>query len=99
MRTASDYPDRHASPCCPAFPCAMSQKILITRLVGLGDVASILIPAVGLIRAAHPESRIDVLTYQAGIELMSLHGGVGDVLGISEEQWPRDVIPATQSFL
>lgn len=77
----------------------MSQKILITRLVGLGDVASILIPAVGFIRAAHPESRIDVLTYQAGIELMSLHGGVGDVLGISEEQWPRDVIPATQSFL
>ncbi|MER1939720.1 hypothetical protein ABS755_03280 [Castellaniella sp. FW104-16D08] len=46
-----------------------------------------------------PSSTIDVLTYGAGIELMSLCPDIGDILGITQEQWPRDLIPATQSFL
>lgn len=77
----------------------MARRILITRLAGLGDVASILIPAVRLVREREPDAAIDVLTYAAGIELMSLCEEVGDVLGITQEQWPRDLIPATQSFL
>ncbi len=77
----------------------MPRKILITRLVGLGDVASILIPAARLVRAAEPDARIDVLTYQAGVELMSLSRDVDNVLSVSAEQWPRDLYPATQSFL
>jgi len=77
----------------------MAQKILITRLAGLGDVASILIPAVGMIRRAEPDAVIDVLTYGAGVELMSLYPEVNDVLGITPDQWPRDLLPATQSFL
>lgn len=77
----------------------MTRKILITRLAGLGDVASILIPAVHLIRKQEPDAIIDVLTYGAGIELMSLCPDVSNVLGITQEQWPRDLIPATQSFL
>lgn len=78
---------------------SMSQKILITRLVGLGDVASILIPAARMVRRAEPQAQIDVLTYQAGVELMSLCKDVNNVLSITEEQWPRDLEPATQSFL
>ncbi len=77
----------------------MARKILITRLAGLGDVASILIPAVRLIRKQEPDAVIDVLTYGAGIELMALCPDIGDVLGITQEQWPRDLVPATQSFL
>jgi ADP-heptose:LPS heptosyltransferase len=77
----------------------MARKILITRLAGLGDVASILIPAVRLVHDKEPDATIDVLTHGAGIELMSLCGEVSDVLGITPEQWPRDLIPATQSFL
>lgn len=77
----------------------VSNKILITRLVGLGDVASILIPAVRLLKSANPDASIDVLTYQAGVELMSLSADVSNVLSISAEQWPSDLLPATQSFL
>ncbi|MFT0531236.1 hypothetical protein ACMHYJ_00175 [Castellaniella hirudinis] len=77
----------------------MPEKLLITRLAGLGDVASILIPAVsGLSRAAAPDTVIDVLTYDAGIELMDLVPIVTDVLGITPEQWPRDLTPAMESF-
>lgn len=77
----------------------MTEKILITRLVGLGDVASILIPAVHLVRAAEPKAQIDVLTYEAGVELMSLCDEVTNVLRVSQEQWPSDLMPATESFL
>lgn len=77
----------------------MARKILITRLVGLGDVAAILVPAVHLVRQAEPSAQIDVLTYQAGVEIMSLCKDVTNVLSISPEQWPRDLMPATQSFL
>jgi len=47
-------------------------KILVIRMMGLGDVASILIPAVKLIRAQNPSAKISVLTYQAGVELMEI---------------------------
>lgn len=77
----------------------MVKKILITRLVGLGDVASILIPAVRMVSRAEPEAQIDVLTFNAGAELMSLCTEVDNVLRITQEQWPRDLRPATQSFL
>lgn len=77
----------------------MTKKILITRLMGLGDVASVLIPAVRLVRQSEPDACIDVLTHGPGIELMSLDGNVSDVLGVSRDQWPRDLIPATKSFL
>lgn len=77
----------------------MAKKILITRLAGLGDVACILIPAVRLIRRSEPAAQIDVLTYGAGVELMSLCEDVANVLSISEEQWPRDLLSATESFV
>lgn len=77
----------------------MAKKILMTRLAGLGDVAAILIPAVRLVHQQTPDATIDVLSYGAGIELMSLCPDIGDVLGITQEQWPRDLAPATQSFL
>lgn len=77
----------------------MARKILITRLVGLGDVAAILVPAVRLVRRAEPSAQIDVLTYQAGVEIMSLCKDVTNVLSITQEQWPADLLQATQSFL
>lgn len=77
----------------------MAQNILITRLVGLGDVASILLPAVRMVRRAEPDARIDVLTYQAGVELMSLCPDVNNVLSVSAEQWPSDLDAALPHFL
>lgn len=77
----------------------MSQKILITRLAGLGDVASILLPAARWMRTQHPDAVIDVLTYAAGTELMTLSPDVNNVLGITQAQWPSDLQSATEQFL
>jgi ADP-heptose:LPS heptosyltransferase len=74
-------------------------KILLIRLMGLGDVASILIPAVPLVARQYPGARIHVLTHGAGGELMSLVPGVEQVHVIAPHQWPADIGPAVQSFL
>lgn len=73
-------------------------KILVIRFMGLGDVASILVPAVKRLKRQMPEAVVDVLTYGAGVELMQLMDEVHAVLGVAPEQWPGDLQPAMQSF-
>lgn len=72
-------------------------------MMGFGDVASILIPAVKLVRQQYADSGmpvdIDVMTYGAGIELMALSPEVNNVLAVSAEQWPDDLGAAIQSFM
>lgn len=74
-------------------------KILLIRMMGLGDVASILIPAVKLVRHHYPQSSIHVLTYGAGNELMELVPEVDAVLAVTPEQWPSDLDAAIQCFM
>jgi ADP-heptose:LPS heptosyltransferase len=74
-------------------------KILLIRMMGLGDVASILIPAVKLVHRHYLQSSIHVLTYAAGNELMELVPEVDTVLAVTPEQWPSDLDSAIQSFM
>lgn len=74
-------------------------KILLIRLMGLGDVASILIPAVKLVRQQYPQVTTDVMTYAAGVELMSLMPEVNAILEVKPEQWPNDFNAAIPHFM
>lgn len=73
-------------------------KILLIRMMGLGDVAAILIPAVKLYKRKYPSAAISVLTYDAGNELMTLVPEVDSLFTIDREQWPDEIIPAMESF-
>lgn len=74
-------------------------RILVIRLLGLGDVASILVPAVRYLRQRHPGADVDVLTFGPGVELMALVPEVRDVLAVGKEQWPEDIHAAIAHFL
>lgn len=74
-------------------------KILLIRLMGLGDVASILIPAVKLVRQQYPQATTDVMTYAAGVELMNLMPEVNAILEVKPEQWPNDFNEAIPHFM
>lgn len=74
-------------------------KILIIRMMGFGDVASILIPAVKIMHQQYTEATVDVLTYGAGVELMTLVPAVNSVLSVSPEQWPGDIDKAIPCFM
>lgn len=68
-------------------------------MTGLGDVASILVPAVRLVQQQHPEASISVLTYGAGCELMELIPGIHSILDVTSERWPNDLDFAVQNFM
>lgn len=74
-------------------------KILLIRMLGLGDVAAILVPAVRLVRARHPGAEIDVLTFDAGVDLMTMVPEVSSVLAVTRDQWPETLPQAVDSFL
>lgn len=67
--------------------------------MGLGDVASILIPACKMVQADYPLAKINVLTYGAGVELMTLVPEVDTVLSVTKEQWPSDIHLAISNFI
>lgn len=68
-------------------------------MMGLGDVASILVPGLRLIHKRYPGAITDVLTYEAGNQIMELVPEVNKILAISREQWPDDLGPAIESFI
>ncbi len=74
-------------------------RVLLIRLMGLGDVASILVPAAYIYRRLYPSASITALSYEAGEEIMRLHPEVDDVIGIGKAEWPDDLIPAVQQFM
>jgi ADP-heptose:LPS heptosyltransferase len=67
--------------------------------MGLGDIASILVPSVKFVDHKYPNAIIDVATYKAGVELMALEPRVDSILEILAEQWPSDILPSIQSFM
>jgi ADP-heptose:LPS heptosyltransferase len=73
-------------------------NILVIRLLGLGDVANILIPAARIIKAKAPSNSVDVLTFGAGVELADLCPEITDVLAVDKKQWPDDPLKAISSF-
>ncbi|MDA0630283.1 MAG: hypothetical protein O2981_02770 [Proteobacteria bacterium] len=74
-------------------------NILLIRLMGLGDVASILVPAVHIYKQRYSNAAITALTYQAGGEIMALHPEVDDVICLDTAQWPDDLLPAITQFM
>ena len=67
--------------------------------MGLGDVASILVPAVHIYKQRYSNAAITALTYQAGGEIMALHPEVDDVICLDTAQWPDDLLPAITQFM
>jgi len=74
-----------------------SERILLIRMMGLGDVAAILVPAVRLIRRRHPAARIDVMTFEAGTQIMERVAEVTDILSVTRAQWPDPLPEAMRS--
>ena len=75
------------------------EKILVIRMLGLGDVTCIAVPAVRYLKKQHPSAEIHVLTYAAGFEVMALAEPKINTFGLKSGEWPEDIIPAMESFL
>lgn len=96
---AATFTRQRPDPCAFASFGDRRMKILLIRLMGLGDVASILVPAVTIHKQRYPDAAITALTYQAGGEIMALHPDVDDVICLSKAEWPDDLLPAVTQFM
>lgn len=78
---------------------ATPQKILIIRMLGLGDVTCIGIPAIRHFKAKFPDAEIHFLTYAAGEEIISLAEPKVKIKSLEKGAWPDDFLPAIEAFL
>ena len=78
---------------------APQQKILLIRMLGLGDVTCIGIPAIRYFKNKFPDAEITVLTYAVGKELLELAEPDIRVQSLEKGGWPDDFLPAIEAFL
>lgn len=77
----------------------MQEKILLIRMLGLGDVTSIGIPAIRHIRKCFPQADVHVLTYAAGADIIALAEPALTLHVMKKEEWPEHIVDAMQAFL
>ena len=75
------------------------QKILLIRMLGLGDVTCIGIPALRHLQRQFPEAEFHFLTYAAGEEVIKLAEPKVKTMSLKKGQWPDDILAAMEAFL
>lgn len=74
-------------------------KILVVRMLEMGDVASIALPAIRYIKQATPNADVYCLTHAQGHELISLLEPDVQLLGLENGVWPDDIFQGLEAFL
>lgn len=76
-----------------------NKKILVIRMLGLGDVTCVGIPAVRYFREKIPEAEITLLTYGVGKDIAELAGDDFAIMQLPKDEWPDNIIQAMERFL
>ena len=74
-------------------------KILLIRMLGLGDVTCIGIPALRFVKQRNPEAEIHFLTFAAGKAVIELAEPDVKVFGLEKGEWPDNIVYAMETFL
>lgn len=75
------------------------EKILVIRMLGLGDVTCIGVPGVRHLKKQYPNAEIHMLTYATGFEVMALAEPDIKTFGLKANEWPEDIVAAMEAFL
>jgi ADP-heptose:LPS heptosyltransferase len=74
-------------------------KILLIRMLALGDTLCIGVPAVRFYKHKYPDAELHFLTFAQGAEIMELAEPDVIISSLSEQQWPNDFLAAMEAFL
>lgn len=75
------------------------EKILLIRMLGLGDVTCIGVPALRFVRSRFPDAELTFLTFGVGEEVIQLAEPSVEVISLKQGEWPENIVHAMQSFL
>ncbi|WP_111976542.1 glycosyltransferase family 9 protein [Algibacillus agarilyticus] len=76
-----------------------TNKILLIRMLSLGEIASVAVPALRYLQQTRPDSEITVLTYGAGEKIIKLAEPTVQVSALLDGFWPDEFLPAMETFL
>lgn len=74
-------------------------KILVVRMLEMGDVASIALPAIRYIKQATPNAEVYCLTHAQGHELIASLEPDIQLLGLENGIWPDNIFQGLEAFL
>jgi hypothetical protein len=74
-------------------------KILLIKMIEVGDVCCIGVPAMRHIKRLYPEAELHFLTYAAGAEFISLAEPDVSIMTLPKDSWPDDILAAMEAFL
>lgn len=74
-------------------------NILIIRMLELGDIASIAIPAIRHVRKTNPDANITCLTHGQGGEVLRIVEPNVTVLTLENGVWPENILQALEAFI
>lgn len=75
------------------------KKILIIRMLEVGDVVSIGVSALRYIKKKEPDAEVHFLTYAKGAEIIKLAEPDVHILELEAGQWPDNIVQAMEAFL
>jgi hypothetical protein len=75
------------------------EKILLIRMLSIGDVACIGLPALRFFKLKFPDAEIHFLTFDQGADIIRLAEPDVVVTSLAAEQWPNELLPAMEAFL
>ncbi len=73
------------------------EKILIIRLSAIGDVVHVL-PALRLLRAHFPESKIAWLVEDKASDILTGHPDIDDVIVFPRKKWQREILKINKTL-
>ncbi|MDO6691748.1 hypothetical protein Q4574_00565 [Aliiglaciecola sp. 3_MG-2023] len=74
-------------------------KILVIRMLEMGDVASIAVPTVRQLQQQNPNTEIYCLTHGLGAEVLKLATPSAKLLTLPKHYWPDNILQSLEAFL
>ncbi|MFA3790628.1 glycosyltransferase family 9 protein [Aliiglaciecola sp. SL4] len=74
-------------------------KILVIRMLEMGDVASIAVPTIRQLQRQNPQAEIYCLTHGLGADVVKLAAPSTKVLTLPNHEWPDNILQSLEAFL
>lgn len=74
-------------------------KVLVIRMLEVGDVASIALPALRHVKQQSPDAAMTCLTHAQGVDVIQLGQPDVEIMQLEDGLWPDNILKSIEAFL
>ncbi|MBU2877988.1 glycosyltransferase family 9 protein [Aliiglaciecola lipolytica] len=74
-------------------------KVLVIRMLEMGDVASIAVPTIRQLQQQNPDTEVYCLTHGGGVDVLQLAVPNAKILSLPDQHWPDNILHALEAFI